>query len=271
MPSPARSPELVKMADLARLSGVPAPTIKHYLREGLLPQPSVKTSRNMAWYDAALVPRIQAIKELQRTRFLPLKVIRDVLEGGEVPGGADPNEEAAAAIGRALSNLAPEGRRSRADLVASGVREAELDLFVQLGIISPQHEGNVERYGGDDLALLETLGEARRAGLRPDMLPPTILGPYVEAIRELVKLELQMFRGGVLPRAGGDVARLTETATALSERLVVLLRRKMLVPMLRQLIEEETAKSAPAKRERRPPKGNAPDSSRRVKRQRGKK
>lgn len=30
-------PELVKMAVLAKRSGVPAATIKHYLREGLIP------------------------------------------------------------------------------------------------------------------------------------------------------------------------------------------------------------------------------------------
>ena len=30
------SPTLVKISELARLSDVPAPTIKHYMREGLL-------------------------------------------------------------------------------------------------------------------------------------------------------------------------------------------------------------------------------------------
>ena len=33
--------ELVKMAELSRRSSVPAPTIKHYIREGLLPGPEV--------------------------------------------------------------------------------------------------------------------------------------------------------------------------------------------------------------------------------------
>ena len=61
---------LVKMADLARLSGVPAPTIKHYIREGLLPAPERRTSRNMAYYDARLAERVRAIKDLQ-ARFLP--------------------------------------------------------------------------------------------------------------------------------------------------------------------------------------------------------
>ena len=40
---------LLKMSELAEASGVSAGTIKHYLREGLLPEP-VRTSRNMAYY-----------------------------------------------------------------------------------------------------------------------------------------------------------------------------------------------------------------------------
>ena len=39
--------ELLRMRELAEAAGVSAGTIKHYLREGLLPEP-VKTSRNMA-------------------------------------------------------------------------------------------------------------------------------------------------------------------------------------------------------------------------------
>ena len=67
------------MGELAEASGVPAPTIKHYLREGLLPEP-VKTSRNMAYYPPDFVDRIRLIKRLQEERFMPLRVIRGALE-----------------------------------------------------------------------------------------------------------------------------------------------------------------------------------------------
>lgn len=72
--------ELVKMSELSKRSGTPAPTIKHYIREGLLPGPEVRTSRNMAYYDGRLAARIVVIKELQAERFLPLRVIADLLE-----------------------------------------------------------------------------------------------------------------------------------------------------------------------------------------------
>jgi len=45
---------LLKMSELAQRSGVSTGTIKHYLREGLLPEP-VKTSRNMSYYPEEFV------------------------------------------------------------------------------------------------------------------------------------------------------------------------------------------------------------------------
>ena len=73
------SGDLLRMGELAEASGVPAPTIKHYLREGLLPEP-VKTSRNMAYYPPEFVDRIKLIKQLQEERFMPLKAIKSVLD-----------------------------------------------------------------------------------------------------------------------------------------------------------------------------------------------
>jgi hypothetical protein len=82
------------------------------------------------------------------------------------------------------------------------------------------------------------LGAARRAGLTADMLPLSIVADYIEAIRNLVRVELQLFETGVLPRAGENVGELTEQATKLSEKLVVLLRRRMIVPTLERRIED---------------------------------
>src|SRR5690606_34280554 len=70
---------LLKMRELAEASGVSAGTIKHYLREGLLPEP-VRTSRNMAYYPPEFVDRIKLIKQLQEERFMPLRVIKAMLD-----------------------------------------------------------------------------------------------------------------------------------------------------------------------------------------------
>lgn len=226
------------MSVFARRSGVPVPTIKHYVRERLLPEPK-RTSRNMAYYDAALVPRVKAIKRLQSTLHLPLHVIRGVLDRlGDDALTSDVAVDAT--IARVLAELSPPESLRRSELLAEGVDPSELALFRSLGIVTPEPRGSDEIYRGDDVSLLRLLGEARRAGLSPAMLPPETLRAYVSVLQELVRVELQMFRAGVVPIAGSDLAKLTEVATTLSERLVVLLRRKLLLPTLRKLTEEES-------------------------------
>lgn len=232
------------MATLARRSGVPAATIKHYLREGLLPGPVRRTARNMAWYDAGLVERIALIKRLQREHFLPLGVIRRVLAEGGAPGHA----LAAAAIARVLARVESSEARRRGELLAAGTDEQELALLEAMGLVRARGEGDDAVFTGDDLALLRTLGAARKAGITRDMLPASILRNYVDALRALVRAELALYRDGVLPRAGDRVEEITEAATTLSEGLVVLLRRKLLLPTLSEL-------SAPKKSTRRPRRG----------------
>lgn len=232
-PKAPRREGLVKMATLAKESGVPSATIKHYIREGLLPAPGLRTSRNMAYYDVALAPRIRAIKALQSEHFLPLKVIRDILAGE----AAEPDEEhAARAIQATLTRMVPaRGSRTRARLLAAGLPEAELDFFRELGLVRSVADAEEETYEGDDLELLRTLGRARREGITPEMLPFTALEPYAAAIRALVAVEVELLRSGILPRAGKDLEKLLGAATILSERLVVLLRRRLILPTLRKL------------------------------------
>jgi DNA-binding transcriptional MerR regulator len=223
----------VRMAALARLSGVPAATIKHYLREGLLPQPALRTARNTAFYDASLAERIKQIKTLQREHFLPLRVIKSVLEG-RVSDVED--AETRAAIQRALTSMESKDVRTRDQLLASGAPADDLALLERLGIITAKDVGGEDTFSGDDLTLLRLLGTSRRAGITREMLPPDIVASYVQAIQELVRMELELFRVGVAPRAGENLAAITDAATRLSEQLVVLIRRKLLLPTLEALV-----------------------------------
>ena len=238
----------VKMSVFAERSGVPAPTIKHYVREGLLPEP-VRTSRNMAKYDLALVPRVRTIKELQRKFFLPLSVIRDVLK--RIDDGTDPADVAVeAGIQKVLRRLAPAESRTRAELLESGMPPQILDMFTALGAVTPEVRDGVDVFSGDDLTLLRLLGRARRAGLSPEMLPARTVQVYINAIQALVEAELSMFRAGLHHTATDNVGALSQAAAEMSEQLVVLLRRKLLLPTLRRLASAKK-KRAPAKTKRR--------------------
>jgi len=249
--------ELIRIGELSRRSGVSIPTLKFYLREGLI-APARKTGRTMAWYRPDTVGRIHTIRELQERQFLPLEVIRETL----TRDAAAPDDLAAAdAIANVLTRHTGKRARTRDQVLEGGATALELDWLAKLGLAVPDGD---DRYRNDDLALLSTLGAARRAGLVAEMLPFEILGDYVQAIRALVAVELRLFRAGVVGRAQPrDIDRLTTAATTLSERLVVLLRRKMILPTLRALIEEEshaTTLSAPVspRRVRQHPKPRQP-------------
>lgn len=70
-------PEM-RMAELARRSDLSVPTIKYYLREGLL-QPGRRTSVNQAVYDTEHLERLRLIRALVTVAGLPLARVRLVV------------------------------------------------------------------------------------------------------------------------------------------------------------------------------------------------
>jgi len=235
---------LYKISDLSRETGVPTATIKYYLREGLLPRATLKTGRNMAYYDHSFVDRIRCIRELQSKRHLPLDVIRAILErNSEV---ISPRE-----VGTLLGL---EGRFYEEIHYAPGLgcvpRNAvgqrygfgsdEIDYLVDLGILTPCIQSGEEVFEGDDVLILENFAAMREAGLSSDFIPhESALPVYVETFEALARKELELFSRA----AGGDVdeARLAEMALAgvkLVGQFIVLLRRKLLLRAIQQLREE---------------------------------
>lgn len=69
----------MRMAELSRRSGLSVPTIKYYLREGLL-QPGRRTSVNQARYDDAHLERLRLIRALVKVAGLPLDKVREVVQ-----------------------------------------------------------------------------------------------------------------------------------------------------------------------------------------------
>ncbi len=63
---------------------------------------------------------------------------------------------------------------------------------------------------------------------------------YSEELLKLVRFELQTFRLGVLPRATEDLEGMAETAAEVSESLVTILRKRMMLPALTELLAEES-------------------------------
>jgi DNA-binding transcriptional MerR regulator len=148
---------LLKMSELAEASGVSAGTIKHYLREGLLPEP-VRTSRNMAYYPPEFVERIRIIKQLQEERFMPLKLIKRMLDD-------DPRRARALieledrVIERAMAG--EERRISAAEVHRLYAVPREVtDRLVELEVLTPTRAG----YSPSDAAIVEAIARFRAGG-----------------------------------------------------------------------------------------------------------
>ncbi len=131
MAAPAK--ELLKISELAERAEVPVATVRHYLREGLLPEP-VKTSRNMAYYPPEFVERIRAIKRLQEERFMPLRVIKDTL----------------------LAERTPEAEL----LERFEVPARALKRLAEVGVLSPDSDG----YSQADVRIVEAIARFRAEG-----------------------------------------------------------------------------------------------------------
>jgi DNA-binding transcriptional MerR regulator len=190
---------LLKMSELAEASGVSAGTIKHYLREGLLggDDEVVRTSRNMAYYPPGYVERIRLIKRLQEERFMPLRLIRDVLE--EDPDRAHALIDAEDRIlERALQRR--EGERVSAAEVRRryDLPQNVLDRLEELGVLSPTSRG----YDPDDVQIVEAMVRFRAGGY-DEALGFTVYDTlrYREALQPLVEEEVRT----LLDRLAGEV------------------------------------------------------------------
>ena len=186
---------LLKMSELAEASGVSAGTIKHYLREGLLPDP-VKTSRNMAYYPPTFVDRIRLIKQLQEERFMPLKAIRRVLED-------DP--ERARALVEVEDRILERAQRDEASRMSRADAERRYDIprealarLEEIGVLTPNSRG----YGALDARMLEAISRFRAGGY-DEQIGFTVYDTlrYKSALEKLVEEEVAV----VLERLAGDV------------------------------------------------------------------
>jgi DNA-binding transcriptional MerR regulator len=219
--------QLLRMGELAEASGVPAPTIKHYLREGLLPEP-LKTSRNMAYYPPEFVDRIRLIKRLQEERFMPLKAIRAVLDEG--PGRA----EAMLELEDQILDRALAGERSR--ISAAQVRERYgvprevLDRLEEIGVLSPNSRG----YTPSDVTIIEAISRFRAGGY-DEQIGFTVYDTlrYKKALEELVRQEVDV----VMDRLAGEVppervVEMLETGAQPLKDLIGALHTKLMVAEL---------------------------------------
>lgn len=230
----------MRMRDLEKASGIGRETIRFYIREGLLPEP-VKTSRNSALYDEEHLTRLLAIRRLRDGRFLPLGVIRTLLDSPPDAGWDSP--EILPHVDRLLrARLDRHGEREDAHAILAEVgEEADLAELHEKGVVSVAADGTVSPRDARVLRLLNDLarlGFTRRQGYHGQALER-----YVEAMRWLADLQVREFVANTGNRMD-DIA-----AADMAERglpiLLELLGELFVREILAQLGERAGARNPP--------------------------
>ncbi|MFF8610108.1 MerR family transcriptional regulator [Streptomyces sp. NPDC015346] len=206
----------MRLSELSRTSGVPAPTIKFYLREGLL-SPGVRTNTNQARYGPGHLHRLRLIRALLDIGGLSLAEIGDVLAasaGSDTGLGHLPRAARQPALGTTRRDTEPR------DTEDAHATDEVLALVQRQGWLVSPGDPAVEA-AAEALAALLQLG-------RHDFAER--LDTYAAAADTVAASDV----GGLDRRT--DPARATETlivGNVLGERLLAALRRLALTHHLR--------------------------------------
>ena len=173
--SPAPSRMLSIGQVLARLTPEFAdltPSKLRFLEEQGLIHPA-RTESGYRKFSSADLDRLRLILTMQRDHYLPLKVIRGVLD--DMDAGRSPQ---LALPTTAPTTILPAQRRWRRDdlLKETGAAASLFDDAIATGLIVP-----AESYGAETVAVLRSLVELRRTGIEPRHLRAMRLAAEREA------------------------------------------------------------------------------------------
>jgi DNA-binding transcriptional MerR regulator len=196
----------VRIAELSRRSGTSIPSIKFYLREGLLPA-GTATGRNQAEYDNSHVRRLRLIRALIDVGGLSVTAAREVLAAVNTPD----------VPGHHLLGLAHHSveRPARRDPESATWRDARAEvqaLIADRGWYVDADSPNIDR-AADAIAALRDLGQ-------DDLL--VLVPRYADAAERIAGHEVD----AVVAR--GEPARMVEgvvVGTILGEALLNALRK----------------------------------------------
>jgi len=220
----SRPTKRLRISELARRAEVSVPTVKHYLNQGLLPRP-VKTGKTMAWYDESSVSRVRLIKKLQREKFLPLEVIKRLLDS------RGPRRDELK-LGKAIfkTEHLDSGSPVPASQFArrSGYPLEKIRALEAAGLLLPVDTESGKFYRLSDLRVIELIRGREELGVPFDH-SLRVVKAYKDAISRAVEEDLKLFASEFL----GDVparqaARLMTEADESLDVFIVLYRHLFL-------------------------------------------
>ncbi|MFF7634211.1 MerR family transcriptional regulator [Kitasatospora sp. NPDC008050] len=213
----------MRVGELSRQTGVPVPTIKYYLREGLLPAGEL-TCPNQAQYGEGHVRRLRLLRALLEVGGLSIAAARQLLTALDAPELSLP-----ATLGIAQRAVTPE-RRAGDDSAGRAATEAAAAWVAERGWLV--HPG-----GAACAALAQVIRALRELG-QEDLLG--ILDEYASAAERLAAAELALLGHRADP--GGRVERAV-LGTVLGDTLLASMRRLAQEDASRRVFVEAPAES----------------------------
>lgn len=236
-----------KIGELARASGLPLSTIRHYINEGFLGNPQ-KTARNMAYYDQEAVRKISFIKRLQDELRLSLKAIKKIFFVGE-----DLTMEDYKIILEVKSRLAEDNDLLPEiyDIPHSEIMkhlflsEAEMAAIEKRGAITPKYKNGKKYYDEVDYRLIKALSDFRGLGFSADMgINVEALDVYLRLIRELTRSEAAIFIDRIArSKSADEIADLLKKGMPAINEVISALHHKFIQDELKLLGKQAREKT----------------------------
>jgi len=193
--------KLMKMKDLSEATGVSSGTIRYYIQEGLLPKP-VKTHKNMAYYDESYIERIRLIKQLQKSRYLPLDIIKKMIADMDLNKEGDHLK-----ILREIEKPSYEDVRdseqvqpmTREEIIThTGLSASDVDAMIGMQMITPDENG---RFDTECIRIAEIVGEMRQTGLTAEFdFHVEHLQTHMDLVEFMARKEIDLFTRRVVDR-----------------------------------------------------------------------
>ncbi|MFD4028175.1 MerR family transcriptional regulator [Streptomyces sp. NPDC058576] len=219
----------MRIGELSRRSGVPVPTIKYYLREGLLAAGEL-TSPNQAHYGPGHERRLRLIRALLDVGGLSLATIGGVLEAMD-----DPEQPVHEVLGVAADGVTPTGQETPGPELEDA-REEVAELVRRRG-------WEVDERGSAAESLAGVLCALRRAGHGGYI---DLLDVYADAAEPVARADLDYVQRRV---AREDLVESVVVGTVLGEAMFGALRRLAHIDVSFRRFESPEYLSGPVERE----------------------
>lgn len=195
----------MRVAELSRRSGVPVPTIKFYLREGLLP-PGEFSSPNQARYDDSHLRRLRLVRALIEIGRLPIARIHLLLAELD---GSEPDLHHV--LGHALMGTAAREGPAEGKVVAA---EAQVQALIERRGWRISGSATARRAVAEVIVALTELDVPE---------PVEMIDSFAEAAERIAEIDMELVK-----RRRGDPASLLYGAvigTVIGDNLIAALRR----------------------------------------------